>query len=320
MSHYLEFEKPLEELQMRLQELQRLGGPEEELQALRQELLGLRQRLYSNLSPWQKCLVARHPERPQCLQYISLLGEDFLELHGDRRYGDDPAVIGGLMSLEGQTVMVLGQQKGRTLKERLARNFGQPHPEGYRKALRLMRLAERFGKPVITLVDTPGAYPGVGAEERGQAEAIATNLQEMSRLRVPIVSVIIGEGGSGGALALAVADRLYMMEHAVFSVISPEGCAAILWRRPEQPVGQKEFAQAAQNLKLTAQELKGFGLIDGIIAEPPGGAHADPEAAAQALKGALLQALRELKDKPHQELLRQRYEKLRAIRGFATEG
>ncbi len=245
-----------------------------------------------------------------------MITEDFIELHGDRRFGDDRAIVGGIGTIQGQPFVIIGHQKGRTLKERMQRNFGQPHPEGYRKALRLMELAERFNKPVLTFIDTPGAYPGIGAEERGQAEAIATNLMKMSLLKVPIVSVVIGEGGSGGALALSVADRLYMLEFSIYSVISPEGCAAILWKKDSEAVGQREYAMAAEALKLTAQDLKALGIIDDIIKEPEGGAHRDPATAALAVKEKVLQAYEELKGLPQEQLLSLRYEKLRRIGQF----
>ncbi|MEF9425669.1 MAG: acetyl-CoA carboxylase carboxyltransferase subunit alpha, partial [Candidatus Mariimomonas ferrooxydans] len=285
MYYYLDFEKPVAELENKIEELKRLADGRDmnitsEIKKLEKKAKDLRVDIFSKLTPWQKILIARHQERPHTLDYIGLLMEDFIELHGDRRFSDDPAVVGGFARFQGIPVAVIGHQKGKSTKERIWRNFGQPHPEGYRKALRIMKLAERFGKPVITLVDTPGAYPGIGAEERGQAEAIATNLFEMSMLKTPIVSVIIGEGGSGGALAFAVGDRILMLEHSIYSVISPEGCAAILWKKNNSEVGQQEYEKAAEALKLTAQDLYGFEAIDEIIPEPIGGAHKDPKEAA----------------------------------------
>ena len=236
IKYYLEFEKPIEELELKIEEMKRISDGKDvnlsgEIKKLEKKVKDLRTDIFSKLTPWQKTLLARHPDRPYTLDYINLITEEFLELHGDRRFADDKAIIGGLARIKGTPVVIIGHQKGRGTKERIWRNFGQPHPEGYRKALRLMQMAEKFKRPVLNLIDTPGAYPGIGAEERGQGEAIASNLMHMSRLRVPIVSVVIGEGGSGGALALSVADRLYMLEHSVYSVISPEGCAAILWRK-----------------------------------------------------------------------------------------
>ena len=260
-----------------------------------------------SLSRIERVHLARHQERPFTLDYIRYLFTDWIELHGDRKYREDPAIVGGWASLEGRTVMVVGQQKGRDMKENLERNFGSPHPEGYRKAKRLFRLAEKFGRPVITFVDTQGAYPGIGAEERGQAEAIARNLLVMAGLRTPIVTCIIGEGGSGGALGIAVADRVLMMENAIYSVISPEGCAAILWRSRDRA------ADAAEALKLTAADLADSGIIDELVPEPPGGAHLDPEFAAQAVGEALIRNLDELVGRDPEELVRERREKYYAM-------
>ncbi|MEJ2314819.1 MAG: acetyl-CoA carboxylase carboxyltransferase subunit alpha, partial [Nitrospirota bacterium] len=297
MSYYLDFEKPLEEIENRIEELRRLGGSDrkstEELRRLEEKALKLSEDIFSKLTRWQKTQTARHPDRPYALDYIGRILDDFIELHGDRAFSDDPAVVAGIGRIGGLSAMVIGHQKGRGVKQKILRNFGQPHPEGYRKALRLMRLAEKFSLPVVTLIDTPGAYPGIGAEERGQAEAIAANLMEMSGLEVPIVSVVIGEGGSGGALALGVADRLYMLEHSVYSVISPEGCASILWRK-NGDLSQEDFSRAADALKLTAGDLKEFGVIDGIIPEPPGGAHKDWDATAEGVRAAVSKALEEL--------------------------
>ncbi len=307
-TYTLEFERPLLELERQIEELKRAAGERagdlsRQIAPLEEKLAELRAEIYRNLSPMQRVMVARHPRRPYTLDYLRLVFTDFVELHGDRLFRDDPAIIGGWARLDGSTVMVIGHQKGRDTKDNLRRNFGMAHPEGYRKALRLMRLAEKFGAPVITLVDTPGAYPGLGAEERGQAEAIARNLIEMAGLTTPIVTAVIGEGGSGGALAIGVADRVLMLENSVYSVISPEGCAAILWK----DASQRE--RAAEALKITAQDLLGLKVIDEIIPEPPGGAHADPEATAQRLGEVLKRHLAELRRLRVEKLLRRREEK-----------
>ena len=304
----LEFEKPIAELERQIEDLKKLATQRSldvarEIAPLEAKLAELRTEIYRNLTPYQRVQVARHPRRPYALDYINALFADFIELHGDRLYRDDPAIIGGIGRLAGRSVVVISQQKGRDIKENLKRNFGMPHPEGYRKALRLMHLAERFHLPVVTLIDTPGAHPGLGAEERGQAEAIARNIEAMAALRTPLVAAVIGEGGSGGALAIAVGDRVLMLENAIYSVISPEGCAAILWRDSSQ----KE--RAAEALKLTAPDLLGLGLIDEIVPEPPGGAHADPDAAAVALGVALERTLAELDGMPIDELRARRSEK-----------
>lgn len=320
MSYYLDFEKPLEEIENRIEELRRLGGSDvkavEELGRLEEKARKLSQDIFSKLTRWQKTQIARHPDRPYALDYIGRVAEDFVELHGDRAFSDDPAVVAGIGRVGGRSVMLVGHQKGRGVKQKILRNFGQPHPEGYRKALRLMRLAEKFSLPVVTLIDTPGAYPGIGAEERGQAEAIAANLMGMSGLEVPVVSVVIGEGGSGGALALGVGDRLYMLEHSVYSVISPEGCASILWRK-NGDLSQEDFSKAADALKLTAGDLKEFGVIDEIIPEPPGGAHKDWGAAAEGVRAAVAGALEELENVDRRALVEQRYERLRKLGRFA---
>jgi len=271
----------------------------------------MRQEVYANLTPMQRVLLARHPKRPYTFDYLSSVFTDFLELHGDRLFRDDPAMVGGWARLAGQSVMVIGHQKGRDTKDNIRRNFGMAHPEGYRKALRLMRLAARFHTPVITLVDTPGAYPGLGAEERGQSEALATNILEMSALETPVITVVIGEGGSGGALAIGVADRVLMLENAVYSVISPEGCAAILWK----DATQRE--RAAEALKLTAQDLLSFKLIDEIIPEPLGGAHQDPVATSEALREALIRHLGEIRKIRPEKLVRRRVEKYAAMGAYA---
>jgi acetyl-CoA carboxylase carboxyl transferase subunit alpha len=317
MAFELDFEKPLIDLERQIAHLKRLAVEQRldvqwEIAPLEQRLGELRREIYRDLSPMQRVQVARHPRRPYALDYLGSVFADFVELKGDRLFRDDPAIVAGWARLDDRSAIVIGQQKGRDTKENLHRNFGMPHPEGYRKALRLMHLAERFGAPVITLIDTPGAYPGLGAEERGQADAIARNLEEMARLRTPLVAVIIGEGGSGGALALGLADRVLMLENAVYSVISPEGCAAILWK----DAGQKE--RAAQALRLTAADLLDLGLIDAIVPEPDGGAHADPEGAAQALHDALRRALDDLRAIPPDRLLGQRAEKFLRMGQFAA--
>ncbi len=323
MGSYLEFEKPIEELEMKIEELRRTSDGMDinlagEVRNLEKKVKDLRTDIFSRLTPWQKTLLARHPDRPYTLDYIPLITEEFIELHGDRRFADDKAIVGGLASIKGNPVVLIGQQKGRGTKERIRRNFGQPHPEGYRKALRLMQLAEKFKRPVVTFVDTQGAYPGQGAEERGQAEAIAANLMEMSRLRTPIISVVIGEGGSGGALALSVADRLYMLEHSVYSVISPEGCAAILWRKSGE-LSAEDFSKAAQALKLTAQDLLKFRIIDDIIPEPIGGAHRDIAQTAQNITDSIIGAIEELSAKTPGKLVEERYKRLKKIDSFAQE-
>src|SRR6266576_3797392 len=307
-THTLDFERPLLELERQIDEMKRTAGDtavdvSKELAALERKLAELRGEIYKNLTPMQRVQVARHPKRPYTLDYLSTVFTDFVELHGDRLFRDDPAIVGGWARLDGMSVMLIGHQKGRDTKENMHRNFGMAHPEGYRKALRLMGLAEKFGAPVITLVDTPGAYPGLGAEERGQAEAIARNLVEMGTLRTPVVTAVIGEGGSGGALAVGLADRVLMLENSVYSVISPEGCAAILWK----DATQRE--RAAEALKITAEDLLELGVIDEIIPEPPGGAHADPDAAAAALGDALRRHVRLLRKTKMEKLLKRREEK-----------
>jgi acetyl-CoA carboxylase carboxyl transferase subunit alpha len=320
---YLEFERPIEDLELKIEELKRISDGKDidlsnEIKKLEKKVKELRAEIFSALTPWQKTLLARHPDRPYTLDYINLISSDFIELHGDRRFSDDPAIVGGVAKINDIPVIIAGHQKGRGTKERIYRNFGQPHPEGYRKALRLMKLAEKFKRPVITFIDTPGAYPGIGAEERGQAEAIAINLMEMSRLRTPIISVVIGEGGSGGALALGVADRLFMLEHSIYSVISPEGCAAILWKK-NVDLSVEDFARAADALKLTAQDLLNFKIIDGIIPEPPGGSHRDPEGTAKKISEYVVTAIEELKTKPPGKLIEERYKRFREIGSFKEE-
>jgi len=317
-TYTLDFEKPLLELERQIEELKRVGEERaieigDELAQLTGRLGSLRQEIYRNLTPMQRVTLARHPRRPYTLDYLNTIFTDFVELHGDRLFRDDLAIVGGWARMGGSSVMVMGQQKGRDTRENLKRNFGMPHPEGYRKALRLMRLAARYHAPVVTLIDTPGAYPGLGAEERGQAEALATNILEMAMLPTPIVAVVIGEGGSGGALALGVADRVLMFENSVYSVISPEGCAAILWK----DATQRE--RAAEALKLTPPDLIRFNIIDEIIPEPLGGAHQDPDAAGKALREALLRHLGELRKVRPDKLVRRREGKYAAM-GVFTEG
>lgn len=311
----LEFEKPVLELEQKLGELKRQLAERNidlapEVHRMQQKIEATRMEIYGNLTAWQRVQIARHAARPFFLDYIERSFTDFIELKGDRLFGDDASMPGGLACIEGVKCAVIGQQKGRDVKENLLRNFGSPHPEGYRKALRLMRIAEKFGFPVVALIDTPGAYPGVGAEERHIAEAIAVNIREMMVLRTPVVAAVIGEGGSGGALGIGVADRVLMLENAYYSVISPEGCAAILWKH------RKHAPEAAEALKLNARELLNMGIIDGIVPEPSGGAHRDPAAAAENLKAALTDALREVTGIPIDKLVRQRYEKFRKMGVF----
>jgi acetyl-CoA carboxylase carboxyl transferase subunit alpha len=324
ITYYLEFEKPIEDLEMKIEELKRLSDGKDiniagEVKKLEKKVKDLRTDIFSKLTPWQKTLLARHPDRPYALDYIGLIAEDFIELHGDRRFADDKAIVGGLAKIKGNAVVIIGHQKGRGTKERIVRNFGQPHPEGYRKAIRLMELAEKFKKPVITMIDTPGAYPGIGAEERGQAEAIAYNLMQMARLRVPIVAIVIGEGGSGGALALGVSDRLYMLEHSVYSVISPEGCAAILWKKSGEHNSDEIKSRAAEALKLTAQDLLQFKIIDDIIPEPVGGAHRGVEQTAKNISDKIVESLEELKTKTAGKLVEERYKRLRKIGSYVGD-
>jgi acetyl-CoA carboxylase carboxyl transferase subunit alpha len=309
---FLDFEQPIAELEAKLEELAHVTADgavnvEEEIGRLRSRSQQLTRSIFANLTPWQITQLARHPQRPYALDYIAACCSDFQELHGDRMYADDLAIVGGPARLDGQPIMVIGQQKGRDTKERVRRNYGMPKPEGYRKALRLMKMAEKFGLPIVTLIDTPGAYPGVGSEERNQSEAIARNLFEMSTLRVPIVSVVIGEGGSGGALAIGVCDRLLMLQYSTYSVISPEGCASILWKSADK----KEVA--ADALNLTAARLKDLGLVDEVLREPLGGAHRDPAAMAAQLRGALQRSLAELVALPGDELLARRDARLAAF-------
>lgn len=316
--HVLDFEKPIAELEKKIEELKQLSAStsidvSDEIRKLAKKARRLTNDIFSRLSGWQRTLLARHPDRPHALDYVKLMLSDFLELHGDRLYRDDPAILGGFATLDDIAVMVIGQEKGRDTKEKIARNFGMPHPEGYRKALRLMKLAEKFARPVVTLIDTPGAYPGLEAESRGQAEAIARSLKDMARLKVPVVAAVIGEGGSGGALAVGVANRVLMLENATYSVISSEGCAAILWN--DNGMADK----AAEALRLTAKDLLAFRLIDEVIKEPLGGAHRNYKRTASILRRALRRHIKELWRLGPEALQRQRREKFRHMGVFAEK-
>lgn len=312
---FLDFEQPIAELEAKIDELRFVGDDSEinisdEIERLKEKSEALTRSIFSNLTSWQVAQLARHPLRPYTLDYLQVISPDFQELHGDRMFSDDPAIVGGLGRLDGKPVVFIGQQKGRDTKSRVRRNYGMPKPEGYRKALRLMKLAERFRLPVITLIDTPGAYPGLDAEERGQSEAIARNLFEMARLRTPVISVVIGEGGSGGALAIGVGDRLLMLEYSVYSVISPEGCASILWKSAEKA------ELAAEAMGITAQRLRELDLVDEVLREPLGGAHRDPHAMADSLREALSSALRDLEVLDLAELLQRRQQRLQSFGRF----
>ncbi len=313
--NFLDFEQPIAELESKIEELRFVQDDSAvdisaEIEKLAKKSQTLTKDIYAKLTAWQISQVARHPQRPYTLDYINMMMTDFEELHGDRSFGEDPALVGGLARFNGQTVMVMGQQKGRDTKERQFRNFGMPRPEGYRKAMRLMKLAEKFGVPIVTLIDTPGAYPGVGAEERGQSEAIGHNLYVLAGLRVPIVCAIIGEGGSGGALAIAVGDVTYMLQYATYSVITPEGCAAILWK------DSTRASEAAEALGITAPKLKALGLIDKILNEPLGGAHRDPQAMAVTLKKAIADSLKSLSEKSPDKIVQERQKKLLELGRF----
>jgi acetyl-CoA carboxylase carboxyl transferase subunit alpha len=315
--HRLAFERPIYELQSRLQKLDAAAGESaeahDEIRRLRRELADLTREVYGNLTPWETVQVARHEDRPQTVDYLDLVFDDFFELHGDRCFGDDPAIRTGFAKLDQYKVLVVGHQKGRTLKERNACSFGCAHPEGYRKAMSKMRLAEKYGMPILCFIDTPGAYPGIGAEERGQALVIAESMFQMSRLRTPIICVVIGEGGSGGALGIGVGDRVAMLQHAYYSVISPEGCAGILWK-------SHTFAeQAANALRITSKHLHGFGVVDDVIEEPLGGAHRDHHQTAMRLKMYFIKTLRELLELPREELVDQRYQKFRQMGVFLEQ-
>lgn len=309
---YLEFEQPIADLQAKIEELRLVGSDNslnitDEITRLQGKSHSLTESIFSNLSSWQVTQMSRHPQRPYTLDYIKHIFTDFEELHGDRHFADDAAIVGGIARLDGRPVMVIGHQKGRDVKEKVRRNFGMPKPEGYRKACRLMQMAERFKMPIITFIDTPGAYPGIDAEERGQSEAIAWNLQVMSRLKTPIISTVIGEGGSGGALAIGVCDRLMMLQYSIYSVISPEGCASILWKSAEKA------SDAAEAMGVTAPRLKELGLVDNLISEPLGGAHRDVVETASRVKAQLLAELEQLDNKSPDELLDSRYQRLMAF-------
>jgi len=314
--HFLEFEQPIAELETKIDELRYVQSESavdisEEIDRLSKKSQQLTKDIYSSLTPWQVTQIARHPQRPYTLDYVNEIFTDFHELHGDRSFADDQSIVGGLARFNGQACMVIGHQKGRDTKERALRNFGMSRPEGYRKALRLLRLAEKFGLPVFTFVDTPGAYPGIGAEERGQSEAIGHNIFEMAQLEVPIITTIIGEGGSGGALAIGVGDQVLMLQYSVYSVISPEGCASILWKTSERA------SDAAEAMGITAHRLKALSLVDKIVNEPVGGAHRDPKQMAAYLKRALSDALRQVADLKPAELLNQRYARLKSYGRFS---
>ncbi|HEV2111262.1 MAG TPA: acetyl-CoA carboxylase carboxyl transferase subunit alpha [Gammaproteobacteria bacterium] len=313
--NFLEFEQPIAELEAKIEELRFVGDESaisitEEIERLQAKSRVLTENIFSSLSAWQVAQLARHPQRPYTLDYVQRLFTDFEELKGDRAYADDPAIVGGVARLDGRPVVVIGQQKGRDTKEKIRRNFGMPRPEGYRKALRIMKLAERFRLPIFTFIDTPGAYPGVGAEERGQSEAIARNLFEMSTLRVPIICTVVGEGGSGGALAIGVGDRVLMLQYSIYSVISPEGCASILWKSADKA------SDAAEAMGITAERLKSLGLIDGVLKEPLGGAHRDVDAMAATIKKALLDNLARLERLSMDELMEARYKRFTSFGSF----
>jgi len=313
----LDFEKPILDLEHKIEDLRQMGSKrvtlEPEIKRLESKLEKLKNDIYNNMTPWQRVQIARHPKRPYTLDYIRMMTDEFLELHGDRLFADDNAMIGGFAKIDGQKVMIIGHQKGRDVKENVLRNFGCAHPEGYRKAMRLMRLAVKFHVPVVCLIDTPGAYPGIGAEERGQAQAIAENLRDMAGIKTPIVAVIIGEGGSGGALGIGVADRTFILQHAYFSVISPEGCASILWR------SSLKAPQAAEALKMHGEDLIKFKIVDEIIPEPLGGAHRDPQEVALNLKAALLKYFKKTAALSAEEILDARYKKFREIGEFIEQ-
>jgi len=317
--NFLEFEQPIAELEAKIEELRLVGSDNEiniqdEIGELQKKSRTLTESIFSSLTPWQISQLSRHPLRPYFMDYVGRIFTDFEELHGDRAFADDPAIIGGLARLDGTPVVVIGHQKGRDTKDKLHRNFGMPRPEGYRKALRLMELAERFHLPVLTFIDTPGAYPGVGAEERGQSEAIARNLREMAGLRTPILCTVIGEGGSGGALAIGVGDRILMLEYSTYSVISPEGCASILWKSADKA------PLAAEAMAITSARLKDQQLIDVIVSEPLGGAHRDPTAMARSLKAALIEGLSAISGRPIDDLLEERYQRLMSYGAFKEAG
>ncbi|HKJ72149.1 MAG TPA: acetyl-CoA carboxylase carboxyltransferase subunit alpha [Gammaproteobacteria bacterium] len=318
-NRFLDFEQPIAELEAKIEELRYVTDDEadlnigEEIERLERKNRRQTEKIYGNLTPWQVSQVARHPSRPYTQDYLERMVTGFRELHGDRAFADDPAIVGGTARLAGRPVMIIGHQKGRDTKEKLRRNFGMPRPEGYRKALRLMKLAEKFRLPVLTFIDTPGAYPGVGAEERGQSEAIARNLREMARLRTPIIASVIGEGGSGGALGIGVGDQILMLQYATYSVISPEGCASILWK------DSGRAQEAAEAMGITAERIQKFGLIDEVVPEPLGGAHRDPDAMAESLGGLLAEHLDRLQARPVDQLLEERYQRLMGFGSFDEE-
>ena len=312
---FLDFEQPIAELEAKIEELRFVGDDSEvnineEVARLREKSVSLTKSIFSKLSAWQVAQVARHPGRPYTLDYLASIAPDFQELHGDRMYADDPAIVGGVGRIDGRAVMFIGHQKGRDTKERVRRNYGMPKPEGYRKAQRLMRMAEKFNMPIVTLIDTPGAYPGVGAEERGQSEAIAASLYLMAGLKTPIINVVIGEGGSGGALAIGVGDRLLMLQYGIYSVISPEGCASILWKSPEKA------EEAAEAMRITAQSLSGYGLVDEVLEEPLGGAHRNPNGMAEVIRNALIKSLDELSQVSIEQLVENRQRRLAGFGEF----
>jgi len=318
MIHQLEFEKPIFELEKKISELKTLSETDsldlqKEIQRLEVKLEEVKKKTYAHLTPWQRIQIARHPRRPYTLDYIGMVFKEFAELHGDRTFADDKAVVAGFGTLDEEPFLIVGHQKGRDVKENVYRNFGSAHPEGYRKAIRLMRLAEKFGIPIVVFIDTPGAYPGIGAEERGQAFAIAVNLKEMIQITVPIIVFVIGEGGSGGALGVGVGDRIFVLEHAYYSVISPEGCAAILWK------DHARAPEAAESLKLTAQDLMELGVVDGIVKEPLGGAHFDPEFVADGIMKVLKRSWKELRELDPESLVQARYEKFRRMGVFEKD-
>jgi len=307
--NYLDFEQPIADLEAKIEELRMVGNDTDinitdEISRLKKKSVSLTESIFSDLKPWDVTRLARHPRRPYTHDYIEMMFDDFDELHGDRRYADDQAIVGGTARLDGKPIMIIGHQKGREVRDKVKRNFGMPRPEGYRKALRLMEMAERFHMPILTFIDTPGAYPGIGAEERGQSEAIAFNLAVMSRLKTPIISTVVGEGGSGGALAIGVCDQLNMLQYSTYAVISPEGCASILWKSAEYA------SQAAESMGVTAERLKELGVADHVIQEPLGGAHRAPDKMAESLKEVLAQGIKELSALPVDELVARRYERL----------
>lgn len=314
----LDFEKPIYELEAKINELKNFGANKNialdpEIKRLEQKLESMKDKVYNNLTPWQRVQIARHPDRPYTFDYIRMMMTDFMEIHGDRQFADDLALVGGFAMIDDVKVMVMGHQKGRDTKENVMRNFGCAHPEGYRKAMRLMRIAEKFQMPIITLIDTPGAYPGVGAEERGQAQAIAENLKDMATIKTPIIAVVIGEGGSGGAIGIGVADKVCMLQHSYYSVISPEGCASILWR------SSTKAPDAALALKINSEHLLEFGIVEEVIPEPSGGVHHDPVTVSKNLKKSLLKFIKELTSLSTEELVNKRYEKFRTVGAFVDK-